>query len=172
MGVPTVPAYVITIAVTAPALSLLGVDRIPMHFFVLWFAVLSAITPPIALAAYAAATLAKDNPLKIGLYASRLGIMGFVVPFIIIYRSSILLGYLNPPLTVLLKDIFLSFIATYAIAASLEGYIRRKMLFIERILMFVGSILLFIPSELAIDVLGLVMITLGISLNLKHRMSS
>ena len=169
MAVPTTPAYIITIAVTAPALSLLGVDRIPMHFFVLWFAVLSAITPPVALAAYAASTIAKDDPLKIGLYASKFGITAFITPFLIIYRPSVLLGYLNLPLTVMLREILIIFVATYAIAASLEGYIKRKMTFIERVLMFVGSILVFIPLEFIVNILGLVMIMLGIILNLKYK---
>ncbi|MDN3518234.1 TRAP transporter fused permease subunit [Aquisalimonas lutea] len=91
MGMPTVPAYLIIILVMGPAVEALGVPTIAAHMFVVYFAVMSAITPPVALAAYAAAPIADANPMGISFTAARLALVGFLVPFAFAYSPSLLL---------------------------------------------------------------------------------
>ena len=92
MGMPTVPAYLIIVLVMGPSLQKLGVPIVHTHMFVLYFAVLSAITPPVALAAFAAAPIAGASPMGTALEASRLALPGFVIPFAFIYQPALLLG--------------------------------------------------------------------------------
>lgn len=91
MGMPTLPAYLIIVLVMGPALSAMGAPRIAVHMFVLYFAVLSAITPPVALAAFAAAPIAGASPMRVGMVALRLTIVGFIVPFLFVMNPSLLL---------------------------------------------------------------------------------
>ena len=91
MGMPTLPAYLIIVLVMGPALQALGVTKLAAHMFVLYFAVLSAITPPVALAAFAAAPIANANPMKIAVVSLRLTLVGFIVPFVFVYNPSLLL---------------------------------------------------------------------------------
>ncbi len=92
MGMPTVPAYLIIVLVMGSSLQKLGVPIIHTHMFVLYFGVLSAITPPVALAAFAAAPIAGSGPMATALEASRLALPGFVIPFAFIYQPALLLG--------------------------------------------------------------------------------
>ncbi len=92
MGMPTVPAYLIIVLVMGPSLQKLGVPIIHTHMFVLYFGVLSAVTPPVALAAFAAAPIAGSGPMATALEASRLALPGFVIPFAFIYQPALLLG--------------------------------------------------------------------------------
>ncbi len=91
MGMPTVPAYLIIILVMGPAVEALGVDTIAAHLFVVYYAVLSSVTPPVALAAFAAAPIAKANPLALSVTALRLATIGFLIPFAFVYQPSLLL---------------------------------------------------------------------------------
>lgn len=92
MGMPTVPAYLIIVLVMGPALQQLGVPIIHTHMFVLYFGVLSAVTPPVALAAFAAAPIAGAGAMRTAVEASRLALPGFVIPFAFIYQPAMLLG--------------------------------------------------------------------------------
>ena len=92
MGMPTVPAYLIIVLVMGPSLQKLGVSIVHTHMFVLYFGVLSAITPPVALAAFAAAPIAGSKPMMTALEASRLALPGFVIPFAFVYQPALLLG--------------------------------------------------------------------------------
>jgi TRAP transporter 4TM/12TM fusion protein len=92
MGMPTVPAYLIIVLVMGPSLQSLGVPIIHTHMFVLYFGVLSAVTPPVALAAFAAAPIAGSGPMATAFEASRLALPGFVIPFAFIYQPALLLG--------------------------------------------------------------------------------
>lgn len=91
MGMPTVAAYAITGTVVAPALIRLGVEPMAAHLFIMFFAALSAITPPVALASYAAAAVANANVTKLSLLAVRLGLAGFVIPYIFVYHTGMLM---------------------------------------------------------------------------------
>ncbi len=89
MGLPTIPAYLIIVLIMGQALENLGVPKILVHLFVLYYGVLSAITPPVAIAAYAAAPIAGANPMTTALQALRLSFVGFVVPFVFVYNPSL-----------------------------------------------------------------------------------
>lgn len=90
MGLPTTAAYLICASVSAPALAKLGVSPLAAHMFVFYFASISAITPPVALAAYAGAGLAKADPMDVALIACKLGATAFIIPFMFIYGPSLL----------------------------------------------------------------------------------
>ncbi len=91
MGMPTVGVYVLLATLVAPALEQLGVEKLAAHLFVLYFGMLSMITPPVALAAYAAANLAGADPWRTGLYAVRLGWTAYIVPFLFVASPALLL---------------------------------------------------------------------------------
>lgn len=89
MGMPTVPAYLIVILVMGPAIEHMGVPMLIAHLFVVYYGVLSAITPPVAIAAFAAAPIARANPVLIGIDACRVALIGFVIPFALVYNPSL-----------------------------------------------------------------------------------
>lgn len=91
MGMPTLPAYIIIVLVLGPVVTKLGPDLLAVHMFVLYFGVLSAITPPVAIGAFAAAPIAGSNPMHTAFVSVRLAIVGFIIPFIFIYEPSLLL---------------------------------------------------------------------------------
>ena len=161
MGMPTTAAYVLAASVSVPAVISMGVGALAAHMFTFWYAVLSAITPPVALAAYAAATLTKDHPVKVAAWACRLGFSAFIVPFLIVYRSSILLGYSGSSLTTVIYDAVIAFLATYAIAVAFSGYLRRGLKLFERILLIAGGIILYVPGTLY-DLIGLLIVGLTV----------
>lgn len=91
MGVPTIPNYIITSAIAAPALLKLGVPLLISHMFVFYFGIMADLTPPVALAAFAAASIAKESPMKIGFKATQIAIAGFVIPYIAVYDNALML---------------------------------------------------------------------------------
>jgi TRAP transporter 4TM/12TM fusion protein len=96
MGIPTIPNYIITSSLAGPALLELGVPLIVSHMFVFYFGIMADLTPPVALAAFAAAPMAKENGLKIGIQASKLAVAGFVVPFMAVYTPALMLQDAGP----------------------------------------------------------------------------
>ncbi|BCH28003.1 TRAP transporter permease [Mesorhizobium sp. L-8-3] len=96
MGIPTIPNYIITSSLAGPALLELGVPLIVSHMFVFYFGIMADLTPPVALAAFAAAPMAKESGLKIGIQASKLAIAGFVVPFMAVYTPALMLQDAGP----------------------------------------------------------------------------
>ncbi len=91
MGIPTIPNYIITSSLAAPALLTLGVPLIVSHMFVFYFGIMADLTPPVALAAFAAAPIARASGMKIGLQAMRIAIAGFIIPFMAVYDPSLML---------------------------------------------------------------------------------
>ncbi len=91
MGMPTLPAYLIIVLVMGPAIAKFGVPLLAVHLFVMYYGVLSNVTPPVAMAAYAAAPIAGANPMKIGFSAVRVAIIGFIVPFVFVYEPMLLI---------------------------------------------------------------------------------
>ena len=91
MGIPTIPNYIITSSLAAPALLQLGVPLIVSHMFVFYFGIMADLTPPVALAAFAAAPIARESGMKIGLQAMRIAIAGFIVPFMAVYAPALML---------------------------------------------------------------------------------
>jgi TRAP-type uncharacterized transport system fused permease subunit len=91
MGIPTIPNYIITSSIAAPALLKLGVPLIVSHMFVFYFGIMADLTPPVALAAFAAASIARASPMRIGFKATQIAIAGFVVPFMAVYDPALMM---------------------------------------------------------------------------------
>ncbi len=91
MGIPTIPNYIITSSIAAPALLKLGVPLIVSHMFVFYFGIMADLTPPVALAAFAAASIAKASPMRIGFKATQIAVAGFVVPYMAIYDPALMM---------------------------------------------------------------------------------
>jgi len=91
MGIPTIPNYIITSSIAAPALLKLGVPLIVSHMFVFYFGIMADLTPPVALAAFAAASIAKASPMSIGYKATQIAVAGFVVPYMAVYDPALML---------------------------------------------------------------------------------
>jgi TRAP-type uncharacterized transport system fused permease subunit len=91
MGIPTIPNYIITSSIAGPALLELGVPLIVSHMFVFYFGIMADLTPPVALAAFAAAPIARESGMKIGVQAVRIAIAGFVVPYMAVYTPALML---------------------------------------------------------------------------------
>lgn len=145
MGVPTTPAYVLASISAAPVLLRMGVPDIVAHMFVFYFAVMSALTPPVCTGAYTAAGLAGANPNKVGFTSLRLALGGFVVPLIFISHHSILLveGYSIINLAYIVSAIAAGLIL---IAAAFEGYMLAPITMLWRIVLVGSAVLLVMPS--------------------------
>lgn len=156
-GIPTTANYIIMATIAAPALGLLGVEPIVAHFFVFYYGVLADITPPVALAAYAAAGMAGADPFKTGNTAFRLGLGKVLVPFVFVFSPSLLLvtSDFNWP------DFFVAFlgcaIGITALGAALSGFLLVRTKAWENILMIVAAVLLVAP-EIYSSLLGLVLL--------------
>ncbi|MDR7483919.1 MAG: TRAP transporter permease [Armatimonadota bacterium] len=150
MGMPTVAAYAMAATVAVPALVQLGADRLAAHMFVFYFACISSYTPPVALAAYAAATLSGANVWSVGVYAVRLGIAGFVVPFMFVYGPP-LLG--NAPTSQIMIALVTASVGALLLSASVQGWLVTRALLWERGLLLVASLLLIDPG-LVTDLVG------------------
>ena len=144
MGVPTTANYCIMASTCAPILIKMGIPTIAAHFFVFYFGIVADITPPVALAAYAGSAIAKGNPMKTGVTATRLAIAAFIIPFVFAYSPSLL--FID---TVWYDVVLIGLTATIGmvgIAAGLSGYLLRDMNLIERLITIAGGLLLIIPG--------------------------
>jgi TRAP transporter 4TM/12TM fusion protein len=151
MGMPTTPAYIIMVSLLVPALVKLGVIKPAAHMFAFYFAILSAITPPVALAVYAASGLAKSDLWKTGWAAVKIGAAGFIVPFMFVYEPALLMIGDWP--TIVWRFV-LSCIGIAMLAAGLHGYLLRPLPHWQRGLAIAGALLLVAP-ELVTDIAGL-----------------
>lgn len=144
MGLPTTVVYVLMATLAAPALVRLGVPVLSAHLFTFYYALLALVTPPVCLAAYAAAGIAGASPFKTGWTAARIAIAGYIVPFIFIF-SPILLFINFSPIKFIVTFI-IAIMAIIAIAAGLEGYLFHKMSVFERSILIITPFLLIVPS--------------------------
>ena len=156
MGVPTTATYCIMAATCAPILIRMGVPAMAAHFFVFYFGIVADITPPVALAAYAGAAIAKANPMKTAFRASQLAIAAFMVPYVICYNPALILVE-STPLSILIVTAT-TLIGLFALAAAFEGYLFAKVPFVLRLVFAVGGILLIAP-ETVTDVIGILLVT-------------
>jgi TRAP transporter 4TM/12TM fusion protein len=160
MGVPVTASYIIVAVIAAPALTKLGVLPIAAHLFVFYFAVLADITPPVCIAAYAAAGLAGANPMKTGFTATKLGIAAFIVPFFFCYDPS-LMG-LGEPLHVV-SSMITAILGVIALAGAAEWYYLRPNKHYESILLLFAAVCLIKPGWIT-DLIGLALfITVSLS---------
>ncbi|MCR5747928.1 MAG: TRAP transporter permease [Lachnospiraceae bacterium] len=158
MGVPTTANYCIMAATCAPILIRMGVPVMAAHFFVFYFGIVADITPPVALAAYAGSAIAKANPMKTALIASRLAIAVFIVPYVFCFDPSLLIIDTTP--VKVIQIVITSLIGIFGISAGLEGYFKCSMKPVIRIILVVGGLLLIIPS-LITDIAGITLIVSG-----------
>ncbi|MDP2398240.1 MAG: TRAP transporter permease [Burkholderiales bacterium] len=143
MGMPTTPAYIVMVSLLVPAIIKLGAIPPAAHMFAFYFAILSAITPPVALAVYAAAGIAKAPLWEAGWTAVRVGAAGFIVPFMFIFEPSLLMiGDWH----VILQSFVTASIGTVCLAAGLFGYLARSALVWERLFLLGAAILLIKPG--------------------------
>ena len=156
MGLPTVAAYIVQVPLTIPALIELGVSPLAAHMFVFYFAALSAITPPVALAAFAGAGLAGSDPMKTGLTAVRLGLAAFIVPYMFVYGETLLLVGSTPDI---ILSVITSIIGIIGLACAAEGWLLRHAYWYERVVLAIGSILMVIPG-FTTDIIGIVLLAL------------
>ena len=154
MGLPTVAAYIVQVPLTIPALIELGVTPLAAHLFVFYFAALSAITPPVALAAFAAAGLSGSDPMRTGMTALKLGLAAFIVPFFFVYGEELIM--IGSPLAIILSAIT-AIIGIIGIACAVEGWLLRRCSWIERIILVVGSITLVAPGFVT-DTIGIIIL--------------
>jgi len=143
MGMPVPSAYILTAVVAGPALVRLGIPVLSAHLFIVYFSVMSAITPPVAVAAFAAAGIAGGSPNEIGFKAVKLGIVAFVVPYMFIYQPEILLR--GNPLSVVLA-VATATIGVLSLAAGLEGWLLTRLAAWERGLAIAGGLLMIKPG--------------------------
>ncbi len=118
MGMPTTGAYIICAAIMAPAIVMIGMPVLPVHLLILYYAVINCITPPVALAAYAAASLARASPMRTAVTATRLGIVAYFVPILFVYNQELLL--IGKPFDILVS-IFFAVIGVAVLSMSLNG---------------------------------------------------
>lgn len=144
MGLPTTAAYLICAAVVAPALVNLGVPVLAAHLFILYFAAVSAITPPVGLAAYAAASIARVNPINVALTSMKLGIVAYIIPFMFVYQPALLSmgGIWEISLSVVT-----AIVGVYILSAGLQGwYITGKIQWLSRGVLMISSLTMIWPG--------------------------
>ena len=159
MGMPTTPAYIIMTALLVPAIIKLGVIPPAAHMFAFYFAVLSAITPPVALAVYAAAGIAKADLWKAGWAAVKIGAPGFIVPFMLIYEPALLM--IGPWPKIIQAFVTASF-GILMFAGGLHGYFLTVANYWQRGALIVGGLLLIDPGFVT-DVFGVVLASVVIA---------
>ena len=156
MGVPTTANYVIMATITAPILIKMGIPVLAAHMFVFYFGIVADITPPVALAAYAGAAIAKCNPLKTGVTATRLAITAFIVPYIFAYSPEMLFIGVDHWYDVALICVS-AIIGILGVSAGMEGYMFVKCPWWQRIMLLGGGLLCIIPG-IATDAAGFALI--------------
>ena len=153
MGVPTTATYIIMATTCAPILTTgMGLNSICASMFVFYFGIVADITPPVALAAYAGSAIAKSDPMRTALNASKLAIGAFLIPYIFCLNPAMLLIDTNIPEFVLI--IITSVIGMYAISAALEGYMTTRLNPLFRVLLAVAGLMLIYPG-LVTDLIGI-----------------
>lgn len=155
MGLPSIPSYLITATIAAPALVELNVPAIAAHMFCFYFAMFANLTPPVALASFAAAGLSGGNPMKTGWQSVRLALAGFIIPYMFVYNEQLLLE--NVTILSGLQVVVTSCIGVVLIAACVEGYLFGRLNWIMRAVSLAGAFLL-IDSRPITDLAGIVIL--------------
>ncbi|MDO6994925.1 TRAP transporter permease [Brachyspira innocens] len=152
MGVPTTANYLITSTIAASAIIGLGYEPLAAHMFVFYFGIIADVTPPVALAAMAGAAIAKSDPLKTGIEATKLSIGAFIIPYMFIFNPDILM--INTTIADIIPILITSLIGMFGVSAGLEGYVFRKCKPYERILFIIAGLLSIYP-EVYSDIIGI-----------------
>ena len=176
MGLPSIPAYIITATMAAPALANFDIPTLVAHMFVFYFGLFANITPPVALAAFAGAGIAGGDPMRTGFQALKLSLAGFIVPFLFVYNPAMLMidtanvavnarAFAFPAWTTIVSIVFTSVVGILALGAAVEGYFKVGLNWFWRIFLGAGALCMIIP-ETVTDIIGIVMVVIAISINI------
>ncbi|QGP90989.1 Tripartite ATP-independent periplasmic transporter, DctM component [Neomoorella glycerini] len=150
MGLPTVAAYATAAAVIPPVLTQMGIPELAAHMFIFYFACLATITPPVAIAAYAAAAIAEAPMWAVGWTAVRIGLAGFIVPYMFVFGRELL--FQGGPAAIGLA-VLSALLGTTALAAAVQGWLLTRLTPVERVLLLAAALLLIKPGLLT-DLMG------------------
>ncbi len=175
MGLPSIPAYIITATMAAPALAEFGVPILVAHMFVFYFGIFANVTPPVALAAFAGAGVSGGDPMRTGFQALKLSVAGFLIPFIFVYEPAMLLidteGLVTNareyPVANAIDVVIVvasTLVGLTALAAALEGWFMRRINWIMRVLLIASAVLLIVP-EVWSDIVGVSAAIIILSVN-------
>ncbi len=160
MGLPTTAKYIILATRVAPALGRLGVEALAAHFFILYFGIYADITPPVSLAAYAGAGIAGAKAIPAGVEAFKLGLAGYLIPFMFAYGPALLL--IGSPSMVAISAVT-AIIGVTCLAAGVQGYLWTHTNIYERLILILGALVLINPNIMT-DVIGFVILVVGIGI--------
>lgn len=157
MGLPSIPAYIITATMAAPALAGFDVPILAAHMFVFYFGIFANITPPVCLAAFAGAGISGGDPMKTGFLSLKLALAGFIVPFMFIYNPTMLMidptglavtakDFPLPPILDIITVVVTSVTGVIALSSALEGYFKGDMNPLTRAILAIGALLLIYPE--------------------------
>jgi TRAP-type uncharacterized transport system fused permease subunit len=165
MDVPTTASYLLTAAVAAPALGQLGLPPLTAHLFIFYYAILSAITPPVCASVYAAATIAHENFWKVASQALRIAGAVYLIPFMMVYRPELML---NGSLPVIGYQIAVCWVAVVAMSGAAIGYLLRPLGWLARGYLLAAAAALFFPTLYA-DLAGIALIAAFLAWQWQHR---
>lgn len=176
MGLPSIPAYIITATMAAPALANFDIPVLVAHMFVFYFGLFANITPPVALAAFAGAGIAGGDPMRTGFQALKLSLAGFIVPFLFVYNPSMLMidttnvavnarEFAFPAWTTIVSITVTSVIGILALGSAVEGYFKTYLNWFWRIFLGVGALCMIIPETIT-DIVGIIMVIIAITVNI------
>lgn len=147
MGMPTLPAYLLVIVILGRGLETLGIPLLAAHLFVFYFASMSSITPPVCMSVFAAAGISGGDPMKIAIHALRLGIVGFIIPYVYAFNPALILIGSLPEI---LFSVFVTLLSIIFLAVSLEGFFLIRTPLLLRLLFFAGSLFLLLSNVNAV----------------------
>lgn len=176
MGLPSIPAYIITATMAAPALANFDIPTLVAHMFVFYFGLFANITPPVALAAFAGAGIAGGDPMRTGFQALKLSLAGFIIPFLFVYNPAMLMidtagvavnarEFALPPLLTIVSIVVTSIIGILALGAAVEGYFKTPMNWLMRLILGIGALCMIVPEPIT-DMVGMVLVFAVITLNI------
>lgn len=155
MGLPSTAAYIIAATVGVPSLTQAGIDPLAANMFVFYFAIMSFITPPVALAAYAAAGISSANATKTGVEAFLLGLTGFIIPYIYVYNPAMLM--VNSNVGQVLYVMAVTVFAVLLMSVAIVGWLRGKISVPTRIFLFASVAMMFMQTGWVLDLAGIVL---------------
>ena len=164
MGLPTIAAYAIPASVVVPALVKMGVPDMAAHLFVLYYASLSAITPPVALASFAAAAIAHSNPIKVSCLSVRLGLAGFIIPYMFVYGPQLLL---TGSIVDVVQACITATVGIFALSIAIIGYFKSPINIIQRFLYMFCAFVLIRPGIIT-DIIGIILLIILILINIRQ----
>jgi TRAP transporter 4TM/12TM fusion protein len=176
MGLPSIPAYIITATMAAPALAEFGIPILVAHMFVFYFGIFANITPPVALASFAGAGISGGDPMRTGFISMKLSSAGFLVPYMFVYNPAMLMidttgaavnarEFPMASIPDILMICITAVIGVIALSAAIEGFFKTRLNPVSRLLMGGGALMLIIPETLT-DVLGIIIVAILFGMNI------